>query len=117
MTQPDPRPSPALASPPESARLAAQAQHRRAITEFHGRRADRQARIDALLLEAVAALARLLTTPEPEHRTARPASPEHPAATSALPTDQTPARQRAPCRQHAARGAQPQPSAPSPAIP
>ena len=41
--------------------LAAQAEHRRAIAEFHTRRAaDQQARLDALLLEAIAALASLL---------------------------------------------------------
>ena len=44
--------------------LAAQAGHRRAIAEFHARRAaDQQARINALLLEAVAALAGLLAAP------------------------------------------------------
>ena len=41
--------------------LAAQAGHRRAIAEFRARRAaDQQARTDALLLEAIAALASLL---------------------------------------------------------
>jgi hypothetical protein len=41
--------------------LTAQAGHRRAINEFHARRAaDQQARINALLLEAIAALASLL---------------------------------------------------------
>ncbi|MGH3305430.1 MAG: hypothetical protein ACRDOK_27965 [Streptosporangiaceae bacterium] len=44
--------------------LAAQAEHRRAIAEFHARHlADQQARIDALLTEAVAALADLLGAP------------------------------------------------------
>jgi hypothetical protein len=44
--------------------LAAQAGHRRAITEFQARRAaDQQARVNALLLEAVAALASLLSEP------------------------------------------------------
>jgi hypothetical protein len=58
---------PALTSPAVAARirqLAAQAEHRRAIAEFHARRtADHQARVDALLLEVVAALASLLTEP------------------------------------------------------
>ena len=57
----------ALTSPAVTARirqLAAQAEHRRAIAEFHARRiANQQARIDALLLEAIAALASLLTEP------------------------------------------------------
>ncbi len=56
-----------LTSPAVAARirqLAAQAEHRRAIAEFHARRAaDQQARIDALLLEAIAALASLLSEP------------------------------------------------------
>jgi hypothetical protein len=60
------RPS-ALTSPAAAARirqLAGQAEHRRAIAEFHARRAaDQQARIDALLLEVIAALASLLTEP------------------------------------------------------
>jgi hypothetical protein len=58
---------PALTSPAVAARirqLAAQAEHRRAIAEFHTRRAaGQQARIDALLLEVIAALASLLTEP------------------------------------------------------
>ena len=42
--------------------LAAQAEHRPAIAEFRARRAaDQQARISALLLEAIAALAELLS--------------------------------------------------------
>jgi len=46
--------------------LAAQAGHRRAIAEFRARRAaDQQARLNALLLEAIAALASLLTAPDP----------------------------------------------------
>ena len=46
--------------------LAAQAGHRRAIAEFHARRAaDQQARANALLLEAIAALASLLGAPGP----------------------------------------------------
>jgi hypothetical protein len=58
---------PAMMTPAVAARirqLTAQAQHRHAITEFRARRAaDQQARIDALLLETVAALATLLGTP------------------------------------------------------
>ena len=46
--------------------LASQAGHRRAIAEFHTRRtANQQARLDALLLEAIAALASLLGAPGP----------------------------------------------------
>ena len=46
--------------------LAAQAEHRRAIADFRDRRAaDQQARLDALLLEAIAALASLLGAPGP----------------------------------------------------
>jgi len=46
--------------------LAAQAEHRRAIADFHARRAaGQQARLDALLLEAIAALATLLGAPGP----------------------------------------------------
>jgi hypothetical protein len=46
--------------------LAAQAEHRRAIAEFHTRRAaDQQTRLDALLLETIAALASLLGAPGP----------------------------------------------------
>ena len=41
--------------------LAAQAEHRRAIAEYQARHAaGQQARVDALLLEAIAALASLL---------------------------------------------------------
>ena len=57
----------ALTSPAVAARirqLAAQAEHRRAIAEFHARRAaDQQARADALLLEAIAAVASLFSEP------------------------------------------------------
>jgi hypothetical protein len=57
----------ALTSPAVAARirqLTAQAEHRRAIAEFHARRAaDQQARADALLLEAIAALASLFSEP------------------------------------------------------
>jgi hypothetical protein len=52
--------------------LAAEAEHRQAVAEFRARRAaDQQARIDALLLEAIAALASLLGAPD--HRGNRPA--------------------------------------------
>jgi len=61
------RPAAPPVSPAVAARirqLAAQAEHRRAITEFHARRAaDQQARLDALLLEAIAALASLFSQP------------------------------------------------------
>jgi len=57
----------ALTNPAVAARLrqlAAQAEHRRSIAEFHARRAaDQQARINALLLETIAALATLLGAP------------------------------------------------------
>jgi len=58
---------PSLMNPALAARvrqLAAQAGHRRAIAEFRARRAaDQQARINALLLEAINALASLLSAP------------------------------------------------------
>jgi hypothetical protein len=58
---------PSLMNPALAARvrqLAAQAEHRRAIAEFRARRAaDQQARINALLLEAINALASLLSAP------------------------------------------------------
>jgi hypothetical protein len=55
--------------------LAAQAEHRRAIAEFRARHAaDQQARLDALLLEAIAALASLLGAPGPRPS---PAAPPH----------------------------------------
>jgi len=57
----------ALTSPAVADRirqLTAQAEHRRAIAEFHARcAADQQARLDALLLEAIAALASLFSEP------------------------------------------------------
>jgi len=54
--------NPALAA--RVRQLAAQAEHRRAIAGFRARRAaDQQARINALLLEAIDALASLLSTP------------------------------------------------------
>jgi len=59
---------PSLMNPALAARvrqLAAQAEHRRAIAEFRARHtADQQARINALLLEVIDALASLLSTPE-----------------------------------------------------
>jgi hypothetical protein len=46
--------------------LAAQAEHRRAVAGFRARHAaDQQARLDALLLEAIDALAGLLSTSAP----------------------------------------------------
>jgi hypothetical protein len=64
-----------LKNPAQAARvrqLAAQAEHRRAIAEFRARRAaDQQARTEALLLEAIAALASLLGVPGP-HPAAQP---------------------------------------------
>jgi hypothetical protein len=54
--------NPALAA--RVRQLAAHAEHRRAIAEFRTRRAaDQQARINALLLEAIDALASLLSAP------------------------------------------------------
>ena len=51
--------TPAVAA--RARQLAAQHEHRRAIAEFRARRAaDQQARVNALLLEAIAALASLL---------------------------------------------------------
>jgi hypothetical protein len=51
------------------ATLCAEAEHRRAIAEFRARRAaDQQARVNALLLEAIATLADLLDSPsQPGH--------------------------------------------------
>jgi len=58
---------PSLMNPALAARvrqLAAQAEHRRAIADFRARRvADQQARINALLLEAIDALASPLSAP------------------------------------------------------
>jgi hypothetical protein len=60
--------------------LAAQAEHRRAIAEFRARHtAGQQARVNTLLLEAVAALASLLAAP------ASPGMPRH-ASKPAAPT-------------------------------
>ena len=54
--------NPALAA--RVRQLAAQAEHRHAIAEFRARRAaDQQARTDALLVEAIDALASLLSAP------------------------------------------------------
>ena len=63
------KPAAALTNPAVAARLrqlAAQAAHRRAIAEFRARHAaDQHNRVNALLLEAIAALASLLN--EPSH--------------------------------------------------
>jgi hypothetical protein len=62
--------TPAVAA--RARQLAAQHEHRRAVTEFHARRAaDQQARINALLQEAIAALAGLLGAPGPGNHPAR----------------------------------------------
>jgi hypothetical protein len=54
--------SPAIAA--RIRQLAAQAEHRRAIAEFRAcHAADQQARINALLLEAIAALASMFSQP------------------------------------------------------
>ncbi len=56
--------TPAVAA--RARQLAAQAGHRRAVAEFRARRAaDQQARINALLLEAIAALAGLTGAQQP----------------------------------------------------
>jgi hypothetical protein len=78
--------TPALAA--RVRQLAAQAEHRRAIARFRARHAaDQQARINALLQEAVAALASLLTAPAPQARPARrlAPSPRPPRARGAGP--------------------------------
>jgi hypothetical protein len=55
--------TPAVAA--RARQLAAQAEHRRAIAEYQARHlADQQARVNALLLEAIAALASLLRAPD-----------------------------------------------------
>jgi hypothetical protein len=60
--RPGPYMNPAVAA--RVRQLAAQHEHRRAITDFRARRAaDQQARVNALLLEAIAALASLLDAP------------------------------------------------------
>jgi hypothetical protein len=69
------QPAAARTNPAVAARLrqlAAQAEHRRAVAEFRARHAaDQQARINALLLEAIAALASLPSGPD--HPGNRPA--------------------------------------------
>jgi hypothetical protein len=64
---PQARPAAPPVTPAAAARirqLAAQAEHRRTIAEFHTQRAaDQQNRVNALLLEAIAALASLLSEP------------------------------------------------------
>jgi hypothetical protein len=61
------RPAAPPVSPAAAARvrqLAAEAEHRRAIAEFRARHAaDQQARVNALLTEAIAALASLFSQP------------------------------------------------------
>jgi len=72
--------NPALAA--RIRQLAAQAEHRRAIAEFRARRAaDQQARLDALLLEAIAALASLLSAPGPHPSPADQSAPQPQIAT------------------------------------
>jgi hypothetical protein len=62
--------SPAVAA--RVRQLAAQADHRRAVAEFRARHAaDQQARLNALLLEAISALASLFSGPD--HPRNRPA--------------------------------------------
>jgi hypothetical protein len=64
---PPARPAAPAVTPAVAARvrqLAAQAEHRHAIAEFHAHHAaGQQARLNALLLEAIAALASLLSEP------------------------------------------------------
>jgi len=61
--------APAIAA--RARQLAAQAEHRRAVAEFQARHAaDQQARLNALLLDAIAALASLLGEPAPQARPA-----------------------------------------------
>ena len=60
--RPGPYMTPAVAA--RIRQLTAQHDHRRAIAEFRARHtADQQARVNALLLEAIAALASLLDAP------------------------------------------------------
>ncbi len=68
-----PRPGgPAAIHPAVAARirqLTGQAEHRRAVADYHARHlADQQARTDALLQELIAALATLLGQPGPHPR-------------------------------------------------
>jgi hypothetical protein len=71
---------PASVHPAVAARirqLAAQAEHRRAIAEFRAHHAaDQQARVNALLLEVIAALASILSEP---HHTGRQPGRDHAA--------------------------------------
>jgi hypothetical protein len=62
--------TPAVAA--RARQLAAQHEHRRAVAEFRARRAaDQQTRLNALLQEAIAALASLLGAPGPGNHPAR----------------------------------------------
>ncbi len=75
--------NPAVAA--RARQLQAEADHRRALREFRASHAvDRQARINALLQEAVAALASLLSTPAPA---ARPACRQPPRTRGARPPE------------------------------
>jgi hypothetical protein len=72
--------TPAIAA--RARQLAAHAGHRRAIAEFRARRAaDQQARINALLLEAIAALASLTGAQQPA-TAPPPAVPRGPVQTA-----------------------------------
>src|SRR6516162_1329364 len=88
---PPARPAAPPVSPAVAARvrqLAAQAEHRRAIAEFRAHHAaDQQARADALLLEAIAALASLFN--QPDRTGSHPAWPSR-SPTSEPPTPSTP---------------------------
>ncbi len=72
-------PAAASISPAVAARvrqLAAQAEHRRAIAEFRARHAaDQQARVNALLLEAISARTRLTPGATNHQQTQPPARP------------------------------------------
>jgi hypothetical protein len=73
--------TPAIAA--RARQLAAQAEHRHAVAEFRARHAaDQQARINALLLEAIAALASLLGEPAPQARP-QPAASDRAVGTAA----------------------------------
>jgi hypothetical protein len=72
--------TPAIAA--RARQLAAHAGHRRAVAEFHARRAaDQQARINALLLEAIDALAGL-TGMQQQATAQRPSVPRGPIQTA-----------------------------------
>ena len=63
--------------------LAAQAEYRRAIAEFRARRAaDQQVRLNALLQEAIAALASLLGAPGPGNHPAGARQPHQQEVTT-----------------------------------